>query len=65
VLVHRGLVTLNVLVIGLLAVVVFDIVLGGLRTYIFSHTTSRVDVELGARLFKHLLALPVNYFEGS
>jgi len=63
VLVHRGLVTLNVLVIGLLAVVVFDIVLGGLRTYIFSHTTSRVDVELGARLFKHLLALPVNYFE--
>jgi len=62
VLVHRGLVTLNVLVIGLLAVIVFDTVLSGLRTYIFSHTTSRVDVELGARLFKHLLALPVNYF---
>ena len=63
VLVHRGLVTLNVLIIGLLAIIVFETVLGGLRTYLFSHTTSRVDVELGARLFKHLLALPVGYFE--
>ena len=63
VLVHRGLVTLNVLVIGLLAIILFETLLGGLRTYLFSHTTSRVDVELGARLFKHLLALPVNYFE--
>ena len=63
VLVHRGLVTLNVLVIGLLAIILFETLLGGLRTYLLSHSTSRVDVELGARLFKHLLALPVNYFE--
>ena len=63
VLVHRGLTTLDVLVIGLLAVTLFDVVLGGLRTYIFSHTTSRVDVELGARLFRHLMALPIAYFE--
>jgi len=63
VLVHRGLVTLNILIIGLLAIILFETILGGLRTYLFSHTTSRVDVELGARLFKHLLALPVNYFE--
>ena len=63
VLVHRGLTTLDVLVVGLLAITVFDVVLGGLRTYIFAHTSSRVDVELGARLFRHLLALPVAYFE--
>ena len=63
VLVHRGLVTLNVLIIGLLAIILFEIILGGLRTYVFSHTTSRVDVELGARLFKHLLGLPISYFE--
>ncbi|HFP1190377.1 TPA: enterohemolysin T1SS ABC transporter permease/ATPase EhxB, partial [Escherichia coli] len=31
--------------------------------YIFSHTTSRIDVELSAKLFRHLLALPVSYFE--
>jgi len=63
VLVHRGLTTLDVLVIGLVAVSFFEVVLGGLRTYIFSHTSSRVDVELGARLFRHLLELPLAYFE--
>ena len=63
VLVHRGLTTLDVLVIGLLIVVVFESVLTALRTYVFSHTTSRIDVELGARLFRHLLNLPLAYFQ--
>ncbi|WP_250881335.1 ABC transporter transmembrane domain-containing protein, partial [Escherichia coli] len=44
-------------------VVVFEIILSGLRTYIFAHSTSRIDVELGAKLFRHLLALPISYFE--
>jgi len=63
VLVHRGLTTLNVIAIGLISVSVFQVILGGLRTYIFSHTTSRIDVELGAKLFRHLLSLPLSYFE--
>jgi ATP-binding cassette, subfamily B, bacterial HlyB/CyaB len=63
VLVHRGMTTLDVLVIGLLIVVVFESVLNALRTYVFSHTTSRIDVELGAKLFRHLLALPLAYFQ--
>ncbi len=63
VLVHRGLTTLHVLAIGLLAVSLFEVVLGGLRTYLFSHTTNRVDVMLGAKLFNHLLRLPLAYFE--
>lgn len=63
VLVHRGLTTLDVLVIGLIVVSVFESVLSALRTYVFSHTTNRIDVELGARLFKHLVALPIAYFE--
>ncbi len=63
VLVHRGLTTLDVLVLGLLVVVVFESVLTALRTYVFSHTTSRIDVELGARLFRHLLNLPLAYFQ--
>ena len=28
----------------------------------FSHTTNRIDVELGARLYQHLLRLPLAYF---
>jgi subfamily B ATP-binding cassette protein HlyB/CyaB len=63
VLTHRGFTTLDVLVIGLITVSIFETVLGALRTYVFSHTTNRIDVELGARLFRHLVALPISYFE--
>ncbi|CKK20086.1 ABC transporter family protein [Neisseria meningitidis] len=63
VLVHRGFSTLDVVSVALLVVSLFEIVLGGLRTYLFAHTTSRIDVELGARLFRHLLSLPLSYFE--
>jgi ATP-binding cassette, subfamily B, bacterial HlyB/CyaB len=63
VLVHRALTTLDVLMIGLLAISLFETVLSILRTYLFAHTTNRIDVELGARLFHHLLALPMGYFQ--
>jgi len=62
VLVHRGLSSLDVLAIGLGLVSLFEVILGALRGYIFSHTTSRIDVELGAQLFRHLLGLPMAYF---
>ena len=63
VLVHRGLTTLDVIVFGMVAVTIFEVVLGGLRTYLFTHATNRIDSELGARLFRHLMALPQSYFE--
>jgi len=62
VLVHKGLTTLDVLAFGLIVVSIFEVVLGGLRTYVFSHTANRVDVELGARLYRHLISLPMSYF---
>jgi ATP-binding cassette, subfamily B, bacterial HlyB/CyaB len=63
VLVHRSMSTLDVLIIGLVAIGVFETILGILRTYLFAHTTNRIDVELGARLFRHLVALPIAYFQ--
>jgi len=63
VLVHKGLTTLDVLAIGMLAISFFEVLLEGLRTYLFSHTSNRIDVTLGTQLFTHLLALPVSYFE--
>lgn len=63
VLVHQSMSTLKVLVIGLVTVSVFEVVMGGLRTYVFSHTANRIDVELGAKLFRHLLSLPIAYFQ--
>ena len=63
VLVHRGMTTLDVIAIGLLVVTLFEVALSGIRSYVFAHTTSRIDVELGARLFRHLLNLPLAYFQ--
>jgi subfamily B ATP-binding cassette protein HlyB/CyaB len=63
VLVHKALSTLIVLVIGLASLAFFESVLQFLRTYTLSHTTNRIDVELGRRLFHHLFRLPLSYFE--
>lgn len=62
VLVNRAFSTLNVVCIALLVSGLFEALLTGLRNYVLSHTTNRIDVELGARLFRHLLALPIAYF---
>lgn len=63
VLVNHALTTLNVIAIGLICATMFEALLTGIRTYVFAHTSSKIDVELGARLFKHLLALPIAYFQ--
>ncbi|ELD4018241.1 type I secretion system permease/ATPase [Salmonella enterica] len=63
VLVHHALNTLYVLVAGLGGVMVFESLLNALRSYVFSHTASRIDVELGSRLFRTLVSLPLAYFQ--
>ncbi|KPB86563.1 hypothetical protein AC504_1814 [Pseudomonas syringae pv. maculicola] len=63
VLVHHGLTTLDVIAIGLAGVMLFESALSGLRTYIFAHTASLIDVELGSKLFRHLITLPLSYFQ--
>ncbi|MFO7860231.1 MAG: type I secretion system permease/ATPase [Desulfosalsimonas sp.] len=62
VLVHKGLTTLDVLAFGLIVISIFDVLLNGLRNYVFTHTTNRVDVTLGSQLFDHLVHLPIAYF---
>ena len=59
VLVHKGMSTLIVVGIGMVSLGFFNVILQYLRTYVLSHTTNRIDVELGARLFHHLLHLPI------
>ncbi|WP_232772591.1 peptidase domain-containing ABC transporter [Psychromonas sp. Urea-02u-13] len=63
VLVHNALSTLDVLVIVLVTVGIFEVVIKGLREYLFVHTTNRIDIRLGLSLFKHLLGLPLSYFK--
>jgi ATP-binding cassette, subfamily B, bacterial HlyB/CyaB len=60
---HRAYDTLFVMIGGLALIGAFDVVLQYLRSYALSHTTNRIDVELGRRLFFHLFHLPMTYFE--
>ncbi len=46
VLVNQSMTTLEVLAFGLAVVLIFETILSGLRTWLFAHTTSRVDAEL-------------------
>ena len=63
VLAHKSTATLTVVVVGLVGLGFFNVVLQYLRSYALSHTTNRIDVELGAKLFHHLMRLPLGYFE--
>lgn len=63
VLVNGTLSTLDVLAIGLTVVFVWETLLTSARQWLLSHTTSRVDAELGASLYRHMLNLPLGYFE--
>jgi subfamily B ATP-binding cassette protein HlyB/CyaB len=63
VLVHQSLTTLDVLAFGLAVVLIWETGLSGLRNWLFSHSTNRVDAELSAGMFRHLLNLPLSYFE--
>ena len=63
VIVHRTLTTLDVLAFGFIAVMIFEFLLNLSRKYIFVHTASKIDAKLGAKLFRHLFALPFTYFE--
>jgi ATP-binding cassette, subfamily B, bacterial HlyB/CyaB len=63
VIVHHSLVTLNILAIAFIVITVFDFVINVTRNYLFLHTACKIDSKLGAKLFKHLFALPYRYFE--
>ncbi|MBP8672243.1 MAG: type I secretion system permease/ATPase [Sphingobium sp.] len=63
VLVHNTLDTLTILVIGFAVVSIWETLFGWLRTRLYSETSQKIDVELGAKLFRHLLKLNMAYFE--
>ncbi len=63
VLVHHSMTTLDVLAFAFVAIIIFEFLLNLARKYIFIHTTSKIDAKLGAKLFRHLFALPFVYFE--
>jgi ATP-binding cassette subfamily B protein len=60
---QRSLDTLQVLGIALVVVTLMEGVIGALRTFLFTETTNRIDLRLGAEVIDHLLRLPLSYFD--
>ena len=62
VLVHQTVDTLYVIAAALTVVAIFEVCLDLIRQYLLGHTASRIDADLGARLYAHLVELPLSFF---
>jgi len=60
---QRSLDTLQILGMALVVVTLMEGVIGSLRTFLFTDTTNRIDLRLGAEVIDHLLRLPMGYFD--
>jgi ATP-binding cassette subfamily C protein LapB len=60
---HKGISTLWGLVIGMIAVIIFDLVLKLARSRVMQTVALRVDVLVGRQLFDKLMALPLAELE--
>mgnify|MGYP000883547379 FL=1 len=63
VVVHQTNSTLIVIGVALVMFMLFTAVMSWLRQYLVLHTGNRIDAVLGAQVFRHLLRLPLPYFE--
>lgn len=63
VLVHNNVSMLNALLIGMILIAVFQTVTNALRYYLLVHTTRRLDTQMVVDFYRHILSLPMRYFE--
>ena len=63
VIVHHTQSTLIALAVGLVMFMLFNSAMTWLRQYFVLHTGNRIDAVLGSQVFRHLLHLPLPYFE--
>lgn len=63
VVVHQAQSTLIVIAAGMLIFMVFSSVMTWMRQYLVLHTGNRIDAVLGTQVFRHLLRLPLPWFE--
>jgi len=62
VLVSRSLSSLQVLAIAMMALAFFEPIFSYLRSWLFSNLAGKLTSELNSRLYRHLLALPMSFF---
>lgn len=63
VLVGRSLSNLHVIALAIFAIAVAEPIYGFIRNKTFSHSSSQISAELSGKIYRHLMALPLNYFK--
>lgn len=63
VIIHHAQLTLDVLVVTLAFIAIYEGVLKGIREYIYHHTANKIDITLSLKLTEHLFKLPISYFK--
>ena len=60
---NSGYSTLTVIGTSMVLFFFMQSLLSFVKTYVMNHTTNKLDAILGTRLFRHLIALPLPYYE--
>jgi ABC-type bacteriocin/lantibiotic exporter with double-glycine peptidase domain len=60
---HSALQTLDVLAIGMVSLVAFELLLRSIRGLLASHAGARLDAAIGAEVIHHLVQMPYRAFE--
>ncbi|WP_027135958.1 peptidase domain-containing ABC transporter [Geminicoccus roseus] len=60
---HGALGTLDVLTVGMITLVLFEMALRAVRSHISAHTGARLDAAMGAEVMHHVVRLPFRVFE--
>jgi ATP-binding cassette, subfamily B, bacterial HlyB/CyaB len=63
VIVHQDIRLLNVLLLGMVIVTIFQALMGFFRQYLMAFLAMKIDQSLFTELFKHLMSLPLNFFD--
>ncbi|MBW1637016.1 MAG: peptidase domain-containing ABC transporter [Deltaproteobacteria bacterium] len=63
VLVNQAFTTLQVLGIGMTVMLIVNALLDFLRDYLLLHATNKIDLRVTGRTFRHMLHLPLDFFE--
>ena len=65
VLIYLSISTLVVIGVGVVAAILFDSCFNWLRGYFILRTASRIDIRLSQVTFRHLMRLPISFFDTS
>ena len=63
VLVHKGVVTLNSIGIGIVCAIIFNGFMEFIRSYYLLFATNKIDISTAMKTFRHLMRLPIDFFE--